>query len=358
MVNIIHQFSPAAHHGDGVTNAMFYTRQILFDLGYSSNIYSEHIDQSLVSQISCIKNYPFCANNILLYHFSIGYDRHDAIMGFADKKILVYHNITPAHFFLNTPHLQDACNLGRKQLEQSAFFFSGSYTDSAYNASELNYYGYKDTQVIPLLVDLAKRKTITPTKPIMEKHSKTFNILYVGRIISNKCQDQLIDTLFLLSQQGIYDIRLFIVGGICEPEYSEYIFQKTDILGLKDKVIITNKVTHEDLAAYYEIADVYLSLSEHEGFGMPLLEAIQYGVPVLAYHAGGVATAMGVKGLLNFKAVDRIAEKIIEIKNNPSVRIKLKDSQNRHLTKFSYQNQKDKLADFLSKIIPRPIHSV
>lgn len=350
MINAIHQFSPAAHQGDGVTNALFYTRQILFDLGYQSNIYSEHIDQPLVAEILHIKNYLSCANNILLYHFSIGYDRHDTIMQFADKKILVYHNITPAHFFPNTPHLQDACNLGRKQLEQSISLFSGSYTDSAYNASELNYYGYKDTRVIPVLVDLAKRKNITPTRPIMEQHSNTFNILYVGRIVANKCQDQLLDILFLLNQQGIDDIRLFLVGGISEPAYFEYIFQKTDILGLKDRVVITNKVTHEDLAAYYEIADVYLSLSDHEGFGMPLLEAIHYGIPVLSYHAGGVATAMGIKGLLEFKAADRVAEKIIELKNNPSVRTQLTESQNNHLIQFSYQNQKDKLADFLSKL--------
>jgi len=350
MINAIHQFSPAAHQGDGVTSAMVYTRQILFDLGYPSNIYSEHIDQPLVAEISHIKNYSSCADNILLYHFSIGYDRHDKVMQFADKKILVYHNITPAHFFPNTPHLQDASNLGRQQLEQSLSFFSGSYTDSAYNAAELHYYGYEDTRVIPVLVDLNKKKNIRPTQVLMEQHSNTFNLLYIGRIVTNKCQDQLLDTLFLLNQQGIDDIRLFIVGGISEPDYFEYISRKTDVLGLKDKVIITNKVTREDLAAYYEIADVYLSLSEHEGFGMPLLEAIQYGIPVLSYHAGGVATAMGVKGLLEFKAADRVAEKIIEIRNNPSFRAEVTDSQKSHLTQFSYQNQKDKLSDFLSKL--------
>jgi len=346
----IHQFSPAVSVGDGVTNSLFITQNILLELGFKSDIYSNHIDEELEGKILHIDSYKPSEDQVLLYHHSIGHIHHDSIMKFADKKILVYHNITPSHFFKNNEHLQEACDLGREQLKSAKEFFIGSYADSEYNTLELKSYAYSSSQVIPLLIDTRRDKRVDSNELIIKKYASSYNILFVGRVVSNKCQHQLVDVLYYLEQQSIENIKLFIVGGVSEPSYNDFLHHYIKNLGLQDKVVITGKVNSEDLSAYYENADLYLSLSEHEGFGIPLVEAMRYDIPVLSYDSGGISTTLGEKGLLSFKAADRVAKKVIDIMDKPCKRVEILKYQREHLKHFSYENLKDKFASYLSSL--------
>ena len=350
-IQTINQFTPNMVFGDGITNALLYTQRLLITLGYKSKIYicSDTLDIKLKHQIYHIKEYTQSKDQLLFYHHSIGHSCHDYIMKFLDKKILIYHNITPTHFFENNPYLQKNCDLGREQLKNSAHFFLGSFADSEYNAKELLYYDYPNPIVLTILLDSDKQIKHSPNIKLIKKYSPFYNILFVGRVVSNKMQHQLIDVMFQLKQKGLKNLKLHIVGGSSEPRYLNFIKEYTKNLELSLEVMITGKVSDEDLAAYYSLADLYLSLSEHEGFAMPLIEAMQYDTPVLAFRAGGISTTVPKEAFILKKAPSHVADEIIKLQNNPQLRVNLVKKQKQHLKIFSHKNIINKLSSYISK---------
>jgi len=348
----IHQFTPSVDAGDSVSNGVLFTQKLLHDLGYISNIYNcdKAVSTSFKKEIFHISQYEQSEQNLLLYHHSIGHVCHSNIMNFKDKKVLIYHNITPSHFFINEKHLQVACDEGREQLKNSADSFVASIGDSDYNSKELKAYNYKDPLTLPLLLDLNLQNSVIPNDKITKKYKDSYNIIFVGRVVQNKCQHQLIDTLQELKLLGEKNIKLFIVGGVSQPDYFNFLHEYASNLGLTSDVVLTNKVSDEDLAAYYSCADLYLSLSEHEGFGIPLIEAMKYDVPVLTYDAGGIASTVTPNSLMDKKSPRYVAKKILQLKNDEDFKSKLLQEQNQHLKTFSYENMKTRLSDFLSTL--------
>lgn len=344
----IHQFTPSITVGDGVSHALFFTQKILKELGVESKIFANHIDKRLADAVEHIDNYQPHKDQLLLYHHSIGHKHHDKILSFADKKILVYHNITPSHFFTTNPHLIDACNLGREQLATSTDYFSAAYADSSYNAKELIALGYKNVEVISLLFNIEDKKNIPFNETIVKKHQHTYNIITVGRVVSNKSQHEVINAVFYLREEyKLKNLKLFIIGGISEANYNEYLKTLVKNLSLEDVVVFTDKVSDEDLQAYYKSADIFLTLSNHEGFCIPLIEAMLQDVPTLAYNVGGIGSTLPPSSLLSFKSSDFVASKIYEIKNDAHLRHSMIKAQREHLKNFSLQTIVSAFASFL-----------
>ncbi len=349
-IKAIHQFTPNVHFGDGVSQGILLTQKLLKDIGYESKIFicSTYVDIRFSNEVYHVSQYIQSTNQVLLYHHSIGHACHDDIMHFIDQKILVYHNITPSHFMKNEAHLQLLCQTGREQLKSAVSYFIGAYADSQYNCDELKYFGYTNPIVLPLLVDLDMKSQIIPTQSIIKKYINTYNIIFVGRIVQNKCQHQLVDVILQLHDKGIRNIKLFIIGGISQLDYFDFLQKYVNDLGLSAMVIFTNKINDQDLAAYYRSANLYLSLSEHEGFGMPLIEAMKYNIPVLAYNAGGIGSTVPEESLLYKKAPSCVAEKIIQLRNNPLYKSNILKKQKQHLKNFTYIILKNKLIDYLA----------
>jgi len=348
----IHQFTPSVAHGDSVSNGLLFVQKLLHELGFKSNIYicDKAVSIDFKNEVFHIEQYEQSDEQVLLYHHSIGHVCHDKLMSFEDKKVLIYHNITPSHFFKDEKHLQVACDEGREQLKSGVSSFIGSIGDSDYNCQELKAYSYPSPATLPLLMDLDKKSTVIPNEKIVQKYHTSYNILFVGRVVQNKCQHQLIDVLQELKLLGELNIKLFIVGGVSQPNYFEFLNDYAMNLGLDADIIITNKVSDEDLAAYYKAADLYLSLSEHEGFGIPLIEAMKYDIPVLAYNAGGIASTLTKFSLLEKKSPRYIAKEIIELQRDPYFRVELLKAQKLHLNSFSHENMKKRLAEYLKSI--------
>ncbi|MDQ1339386.1 MAG: hypothetical protein QG567_538, partial [Campylobacterota bacterium] len=352
----IHQFTPSVILGDGVSNAVFFTQKILISMGFESKIYAVHKDKSFAAYVEHIDDYTPNKQHLLLYHHSIGHKYHELITGFADKKILVYHNITPSHFFTSSPHLVAACNLGRAQLAANPQSFIATYADSPYNAKELLSLGYKNVATIPLLLDIEKKKNLSFDDEIVKKHQDTYNIITVGRIVSNKSQHEVINTLFYLKEHyGLKNIKLFLIGGVSEPDYDAFLRELRKNLLLEDVVLLTGKVNDEELQGYYRCADLFLTLSNHEGFCIPLLEAMLEDIPALAYDVGGISATLPSLSLLNFKSPDRVASKIYEIKNSAHLRHEMVKAQKEHLKKFSNENIIALFKDFLSLVVEQEI---
>lgn len=348
----IHQFTPSIASGDGVSNGLLYIQKLLKELGFNSNIYvaREHIDIELKHEIYHIDEYKPSKNQILFYHHSIGHAYHDRIMKFEDKKVMIYHNITPPHFFKHNKYIQELCILGREQLANSAKYFVASIGDSHYNCKELQANSYPNPIALPLLVDHDNQISHNPNQMLLQKYKETYNIIFIGRVVSNKAQHRLIDLAYALKQKEIKNFKIIIIGGASEPAYMNFLHQYRKNLNLLDEVEITGKVANEDLVAYYKTADLYLSLSNHEGFGMPLVEAQRFDIPVLAYDTGGISSTIPQECLLKNKATHFLLEKIIKLKNDSNSKLELIQKQKQKLKTFSKQNIKTKLHDFLQEL--------
>lgn len=346
----IHQFTPSVAYGDGVTAGLFFTRSLLRELGFVSEIFAHQIDPRLLDEVHPLHEYSPSPDQILLFHHSIGHEHDALIFAWPDRLILVYHNITPEHFFEDSPHLAGACRRGRSQLAQwPRGRFLGSYADSDYNRDELSRLGYPDVRTIPLLVDLSRLES-PPPSPSSPSADDPYTILFVGRIVENKCQDQLIDVLDELRLAGVGKIRLVLVGGVSSAPYRDFIETKIAALGLGDSVLFTGKVSDEELRRWYVSADLYLSLSEHEGFGMPLLEATAHNLPVLAYDAGALSTTLPDASLIRRKAPGWVADRIIEMMDDSSLRRRVLLAQRTHLHRFERRSLKSVLASFLEQL--------
>ncbi len=349
----IHQFTPSMALGDSVSSAVLYIQSILIEFGFTSNIYVSRndLDRNFKHNICHIEEYTQNENNVLLYHHSIGHNAHEKIMRFKDKKILIYHNITPPHFFKNNTYIQNLCIQGRVQLSSSAKYFISAIGDSHYNCKELRYYNYKKPKTLTLLLDWDKQKKVIPNQERIKKYYDLYNIIFVGRVVQNKAQHQLIDVAYALKKKGLENFKIHIIGGASDHKYMQALQQYAKNLDILVEVTITGKVSQENLKAYYTLADLYLSLSEHEGFGMPLVEAMRHDIPVLSYDTGGVSSALPKESLLEKKSPNFIANKILKLQKDPYHRVELIKKQREKLESFSSQNIKEKFAQYLNDTI-------
>lgn len=349
----IHQFHSGSAFGDAVTNSLFYTKKLLNDLGFESNIYCEHIAPELSNEILHFSQLKSNENNILLVHHSMGHDLDEWILSLKEKIILVYHNITPAEFFPKESIFYYYSIKGREQLKMFKKISVGAIGVSQLNVDELLDIGFpqEKTKVIPLLIDYDKIINHKWNYELFDKNTKQFNILFVGRIAENKSQLELIKMFKIFLELYQMPAKLYLVGGISGHSYEEEIREFIASNSLENKVILTGKVSYEDLYAYYHLADVFVCLSEHEGFGVPLIESMIFDVPVVAYDSSNIKNTLGGGGVLfKEKNLEYIAGFLSLLANNRALRREIIKTQRDNLLKFQYDNIKYELVSFLNKL--------
>jgi glycosyltransferase involved in cell wall biosynthesis len=239
---------------------------------------------------------------VTLFHFALPSPMSVAFATLPGGRVLQYHNITPAEYF--APYdagLFRLAALGRRELQTLVGRVELALGDSDFNRQELAALGFTSTGVLPIAVN-TERITAAPARPALEKilSDGLINILFVGRIVPNKRIEDHIRLAELYKRYVDSYYRFIFVGrydGI--PRYYAQIRALiAQYQMLPDRFWFTGPVPDEDLAAFYRWADVYVSLSEHEGFCVPLIEAMSVDVPVLAYAAGAVPETLGGAGVL------------------------------------------------------------
>lgn len=349
----IHQFHSGSAFGDAVTNSLLYTKKILNDLGYESNIYVEHVAPELKEEIRHYSKLKSDDNNIILIHHSMGHDLDDWIRSLKEKIVLVYHNITPADFFPIESPFHHYSIKGRDQLNLLRELAVGAIGVSHLNVEELRVYGFEKekTRVIPLLIDYEKIADHLWNRELFDQKSKEFNLLFVGRIAENKAQLELVKMYQIFLQMYDLPSKLYLVGGTSGDRYEEEIRQYIAENGLQDRVVLTGKVSYEDLYAYYRLVDVFVCLSEHEGFGVPLIEAMIFDVPVIAYDSSNIKNTLDGGGVLfKEKNLEYIAGLIALIAKNRALRREIIRTQRDKVVKYKYENIKYQLAKFLTDL--------
>jgi glycosyltransferase involved in cell wall biosynthesis len=295
----IHQVLPNLSYGDAISNEALFIRDTLRAEGYTSNIYVRRPGPGVSHECSAYSRFAIPDSAAIIYHHSIGTELTQYLTEHRGPKFLIYHNITPDVFFeLYRPEFALILRAGRDEMRDLAKHFPESAGDSAFNRDELAGYGFRDPSILPIAVDPA-RWHLPPDPNIMfQLQDGRTNILFVGRIAPNKKQDDLIEAFetYLLADPSA---RLILAGIIDEGDPYEFrLRQLIKSKGLTEYVILSGAIDDEKLAAYYRCARLFWSMSEHEGFGVPLVEAMWFDVPVLAFKSSAIPETLGDAGLM------------------------------------------------------------
>jgi len=334
MKKSIHQFVSSFSPRDAVGNIVLSIRDILREAGYNSDIYAEMIHPEMKSEaISYIKYSKENYNDILFYHHSFASDLVDYLLPLQQRIVLIYHNITPSHFFKGVDeNTATGSNYGRVQLTLLKEKVKGVLCFSKYSEEELKQKGFSNTVVVPAIINL-KKHDYKKNSSLLKKFLDSVNIISVGRIVPHKKIEDILK-VFAYYHECINDnSKLFIIGKYHKSDpYYQWLQEVINTLNLKN-VYFLDDVSDEDLMSYYELADIYIILSEHEGFCVPLVESMNHNVPILAYAAAAVPETLGGSGiLLKEKKFEEIAEMIQVLYENSGLREKILLGQNKRLS--------------------------
>jgi glycosyltransferase involved in cell wall biosynthesis len=326
----------ALSYGDAVSNDALAIQGHLRAAGFDSEIYAEHAHPRLAGRCRRLWEYAPVSSpdTVCVFHFAIGSGAGRLAFQSPDRLVTRYHNITPAEYFAQfLPHLARQCHAGRLELRAFAARSALGLGVSEFNRRELESAGYRRTGVVPIPLDL-DALAAGPASAVLQRvygDGRT-NILFVGRIIPNKRIEDLIRAFAFYQRTFDPSSRLLLVGD--HWGYEPYLLFLEAVgreLGAHD-VVFTGQAEEDELRAYYKVGTVYASLSEHEGFCVPLLEAMAFGLPVMAYDAGAVAETLGGAGvLLKDKRPDEIAGLLRRIALDRGMRAAILAGQARRL---------------------------
>lgn len=291
-------------YGDAISDYAMHVRNHLRRLGYRSKIWAQGIGPRVAGQATPFDLKKVASADAILYHHSIGTDITENVIALRVPKALIYHNVTPASFYATyRPAFSELLESGRAALSQLAGKFDRYVGDSDFNASELIEHGVSHVETIPVLIDFS-RFDVTPDTGVLSDDAPGMRWLFVGRVAPNKGIGKLIEVLDAFRRCD-RDVRLFIVGRF-DPDDPYYLDLRRLVIerGLDGHVEFTNVVSDEQLAAHYRRADLFITLSEHEGFCVPVIEAMYFDLPVVALAATALPETLGKAGLLVEHAAD------------------------------------------------------
>ncbi len=302
--NRIVQMLVTVQKGDGIGNMVLKLDELFKAKGYHAAVYAYNIGAGIDSSIA-VRISEFTEldkDDLLIYHMCEGHEINEIIKKQPCKKLAIYHNSTPARFFEQySEYMVEAQNKAVREISAMDMVFDRLIAVSEFNKSDLVKMGYweRDIDVIPSLVDFSDYNR-EPSRGILEQYKDDgwVNILFVGRIVPNKKQEDIIETFAYYHRNDNPKSRLFLIGSFFTQDYVRALQEKIRELDLQDCIIMPDFSTFEDIIAYYQCADIFLCMSEHEGFCVPLIEAMLFDVPILAYHSSAIPYTLGDAGVL------------------------------------------------------------
>lgn len=302
-ITSVHQVIPVLAPRDAIGNHTMGLRALLRSLGLRSEIYAPIAVGERAGDAQPMEAFRGGPDTAVIYQCSTGSGLAAWCAERREPLVLDYHNITPAHFFdAWEPHVGVELRLGRTQLASLCPRARLGLGDSAYNAAELEALGLRPAAVAPILLDLAdfdgRGDPATVERLRRAKADGGRDWLFVGRVAPHKAQHRLIQALAFHRRVTGRPDRLHLVGGASSGRYLQTLRDMIGALDLNGAVHLADSISFPDLLAHYDTADVFVSASEHEGFCVPLLEAMYRGVPVVALAAAAVPETLGAGGLL------------------------------------------------------------
>jgi glycosyltransferase involved in cell wall biosynthesis len=302
----IHQIVVGASPADAVTNDALAIRELLRQVG-PSEIFARYVHDELAGEVHRLEEYEALpsartGDNLLIYHASIGEPAVVSfLLGRGERLVLKYHNITPPGYFLHVdPAFADLLAGGRLELAALCGRTLLALADSAYNARELEDLGYADVRVSPLVVETSRLRDLEADAGVAERLDQRLEgplLLFVGQLLPHKRPDLLLQAYHLLVTYLMPEVHLALVGPCPSERYRWALEGFIRQLNL-DRALVPGRVPAAELATYFRRASAFVTLSEHEGVCVPLLEAMAFGLPVVAREFAAVPETLAGAGLL------------------------------------------------------------
>lgn len=344
------QVLPTLSYGDAVGNDTRAIGALLKEMGYETQIYAEAVDQRLPQGTALtLDRLPSMEDSdIIIYHGAIGSEINYRLPRYGGRKIMRYHNITPPAFFHSYSEVAErACEEGYRGMKHLSDKLDFCIAVSEYNKQDLLQMGYTcPIETCPILIPFSDYET-PPSQAVIRKYRGDgyTNLVFIGRVAPNKKHENIIRAFYCYHKYFDPKSRLFLVGGYAEEDrYYQRLYDYVQALGLSDSVIFTGHIKFNEILAYYHIADAFLCMSEHEGFCVPLVEAMYFGVPIIAYRSSAIPDTLGGSGvLLDTNAPIAVAEAIEKVVKEKDYRESIIQGQKKRLNDFSHERVSEKL---------------
>jgi len=318
----VHQLLGALHRGDAVGNEVLAIRDHLRARGFASDVFAGRVDEALGLEARPLREWAGedGPGTVCLYHFSPGSPAGRIALSAAGRLAVAYHNVTPARFFASWS-AESAWLAGQAEVELRGLARRAAIglAKSAFSLGDLAAAGFPRARVLPYVHAPGRRKAPSPVFRRLYADGRT-HVLAVGRVAPNKRVEDLLRAFALLQRGPLPRSRLLLVGDRGLRAYADALEALARALRLRD-VVFCGHVDEDELAAAYGLADVLVSLSEHEGYGVPLVEAMLAGVPVVAFDAGATAETMDGAGILLGERRPELVAGVIEaLVGDPALR--------------------------------------
>jgi glycosyltransferase involved in cell wall biosynthesis len=352
MKRAVHQLVHTLSYGDAISTEVLALQRVIVDAGYESQIFAIHEHPKLKGRSAPYKELELVNQADLILHYSLGSPLNQIYRSWTKgQRTLVYHNITPAKWYRSVnKRVADDIESGLKDLPLLCSVSNFIWADSEYNAGEIQSLGFK-AQVLELLVDPARwdqpRNEGIYSSVIS---SAGMQVLHVGRLAPNKKVEDVIKAFYFLVKYIDKDARLRLVGIDTDTElYSFSLRELANYLGIGYAVEFVGPLSDAEVRAMYEASDVYLCMSEHEGFCLPLIEAMHFCLPVVAYAAGAVPDTMGDAGVLvHEKKHAEIGALLARLAAPGDLRDKAINQGRERVKRFSYERFADRARELLA----------
>jgi L-malate glycosyltransferase len=352
-IDRIVQLVPAFHFGDAIGESIRNFRNWVVRHSIESPVYSLQIDPELNHEAFLYpQNRPKTTqNSIIILHYALPSILNQLYRELPGTKIILYHNITPPHYFMPwNPELALLTQMGREELKTLKDVTDLGLADSEFNRKELEEYGYRKTRVCPIWIplELYEHKC---NKLLARAISDKITLLFVGRVVPNKKIEDVIKIVYWYRENMNPNARLIIVGKYNSvPRYYYWLREYGKALHFsEEELYFTGHVSYEDLVTYYQNSSAFISMSEHEGFCVPLIESMYFNLPVIAYASTAVPEIMDTAGILvHTKQFEYVAELLHLVLTDQSLRQKIIAQQQQRLSAFSHEHMEQLWNDILS----------
>jgi glycosyltransferase involved in cell wall biosynthesis len=361
----VHQVLATLGYGDAIGNEVLGIQRVLRAAGYESEIFVETADPRVEHLTIDYREMvgAVTPDDILIHHFSIGSRASRTAYALPGRMVLVYHNITPPEYFVGVhDDLVKLCFRGRREQTAYAGRCTLALGDSEYNRQELEALGFSPSGVLPVVPDFVHLDRATDGALATNLDDGVANVMFVGRVIPNKKFEDVIRAFHVYRTRHNPQSRLLLVGSY--SGFERYLAMLQGLiakLGTPD-VHFLGHVSNEELSAFYDVADLFLCASEHEGFCVPLIESFYKRVPVLAYAATAVPATMDGGGVLyHTKDPWHIAGLMDAVLGEPAIEEAVVASQDAALARLLAKDFAGTLLRFVEQVAatpPRPAPEV
>ncbi|RMG41384.1 MAG: glycosyltransferase [Candidatus Dadabacteria bacterium] len=350
MKRVYHQLVHTLSYGDAISGEVLSLRRALRQHGIVSEIYAINVHPRLKGEALDYRELPDDFSGDLILHYSLGSPLNDLYRSLCKaRRTLIYHNLTPPHWFESVnPVIFQNVTRGLKELPELCKVSDILLADSPFNASELGKLGFK-ADVLELPLD-PERWNLATDNGIAQalKAAPGIHLLHVGRLAPNKCIEDIIKTFYFLHHHFCKDSRLWLAGIDTDTELYGFELRRLACeLRVDHAVEFTGGLSDSQLKALYENSTFYLCMSEHEGFCLPLVEAMHFRLPVIAYASSAIPDTMADAGvLLHEKHHAEIAALIYRIYKDNRLYSRLQEAGAEREKQLSYQRFVEQVAQY------------